>query len=324
VAQRDTAHHGAPPDAPIPAPPERAADLPLGPDHGVPQLEPAAGHEIHELSVASRPEASSPSPPAILDQVVPLLAARPVPLASTALGSGARGAAPPAGPGVVQRLAGHEAQVGALASRTRWRPPTAAAPGASPLQPTLAAPGANPSPPTAATSGPNPVPLTTATVGPSPSPPELVSRAAPEPLQRTAAYLPVSVQASRRETIHPTAAAALASGAAVADGSGGVVFLGALGPGGGAPGTPGGDAPGAESGGAPGAPAAPGAIVQRAADASPPESLGTAAAAPAAPGAPQHNLDDLAAKLYDRIRARLKSELRLDRERAGLITDLRG
>ena len=34
-------------------------------------------------------------------------------------------------------------------------------------------------------------------------------------------------------------------------------------------------------------------------------------------------LDALAARLYDRIRLRLRSELRVDRERAGRITDLR-
>jgi hypothetical protein len=48
-------------------------------------------------------------------------------------------------------------------------------------------------------------------------------------------------------------------------------------------------------------------------------------AAPAAdrrPTAPPADLDELARKLYDRIRTRLKAELRLDRERAGLLTDL--
>jgi len=34
-------------------------------------------------------------------------------------------------------------------------------------------------------------------------------------------------------------------------------------------------------------------------------------------------LDELARRLYDRIRGRLKAELHLDRERAGLVTDLR-
>ena len=48
---------------------------------------------------------------------------------------------------------------------------------------------------------------------------------------------------------------------------------------------------------------------------------GGAAPGAAAPAAP--NLDELARKLYDPLAARLKAELRLDRERAGLVTDLR-
>jgi len=36
------------------------------------------------------------------------------------------------------------------------------------------------------------------------------------------------------------------------------------------------------------------------------------------------DIDDLARRLYDPLAARLKAELRLDRERAGIITDLRG
>ena len=35
------------------------------------------------------------------------------------------------------------------------------------------------------------------------------------------------------------------------------------------------------------------------------------------------DLDALAGRLYDKIRYRLKAELRLDRERAGMITDRR-
>ena len=35
------------------------------------------------------------------------------------------------------------------------------------------------------------------------------------------------------------------------------------------------------------------------------------------------DMDELAGKLYDKIRARLKSELLVDRERAGFLTDLR-
>jgi hypothetical protein len=34
-------------------------------------------------------------------------------------------------------------------------------------------------------------------------------------------------------------------------------------------------------------------------------------------------MDELAGKLYDRIRNRLKTELLVDRERAGVLTDLR-
>ena len=49
--------------------------------------------------------------------------------------------------------------------------------------------------------------------------------------------------------------------------------------------------------------------------ASPPSSGGAAAAGP--------DLDDLARKLYDRLRGRLAAELRLDRERIGSLTDLR-
>lgn len=38
---------------------------------------------------------------------------------------------------------------------------------------------------------------------------------------------------------------------------------------------------------------------------------------------PHAALDELAWKLYDRIRYRLKAELRLDRERAGMVTDMK-
>ncbi len=48
------------------------------------------------------------------------------------------------------------------------------------------------------------------------------------------------------------------------------------------------------------------------------------ASGPSGAAHPDENLDALAGKLYDRIRNRLKSELLLDRERAGLLTDLRG
>jgi hypothetical protein len=46
-------------------------------------------------------------------------------------------------------------------------------------------------------------------------------------------------------------------------------------------------------------------------------------AAAAEPAAQDEAMDALAGKLYDRIRSRLKSELLVDRERAGLLTDLR-
>jgi hypothetical protein len=45
----------------------------------------------------------------------------------------------------------------------------------------------------------------------------------------------------------------------------------------------------------------------------------TPAAAPAHPAGPG-DLDDLARRLYERIRARLRAELRLDMERAGMLT----
>jgi hypothetical protein len=42
-----------------------------------------------------------------------------------------------------------------------------------------------------------------------------------------------------------------------------------------------------------------------------------------APAAPDVDLDQLAHRLYDRIRWRLRNELRLDRERAGLGAGVR-
>ena len=50
-----------------------------------------------------------------------------------------------------------------------------------------------------------------------------------------------------------------------------------------------------------------------------------AAEAPAVTGGPQspEALDELAGRLYDRLRARLRDELLIDRERAGLLTDVR-
>ena len=53
-----------------------------------------------------------------------------------------------------------------------------------------------------------------------------------------------------------------------------------------------------------------------------PESIGPAAAAVPSHGS-ESEMDELAGKLYDRIRSRLKSELLVDRERAGFLTDLR-
>jgi hypothetical protein len=56
-------------------------------------------------------------------------------------------------------------------------------------------------------------------------------------------------------------------------------------------------------------------------------SSGASAAQPASgadkPGASTQSLDELARQLFDPLAARLKAELRLDRERAGLLTDLR-
>ena len=89
-------------------------------------------------------------------------------------------------------------------------------------------------------------------------------------------------------------------------------------------------APSAETAATPG-------TVQRAAEddlAAPPPVAGPPAAAGAAPLTPPggsgpgaaatpEQLDELARRLYDKIRYRLKAELRLDRERAGLLTDLR-
>ena len=61
-----------------------------------------------------------------------------------------------------------------------------------------------------------------------------------------------------------------------------------------------------------------------------PAEVAAAPSQPAAPAAPAAaaaaatgDLDELARKLYDRIRWRLRSELRLDLERAGLAAGLR-
>jgi len=50
---------------------------------------------------------------------------------------------------------------------------------------------------------------------------------------------------------------------------------------------------------------------------------GAAGAAGAAANALPTDLDELARRLFDPLSARLKSELWLDRERAGMVTDLR-
>jgi len=120
------------------------------------------------------------------------------------------------------------------------------------------------------------------------------------------------------------AAAALRAGVATLDRDGAVVFTPPSAPAGPPPlqradsGPPpvqragSGMAPPAEAGppdaGAPGPPP-----VEAAAAPAPPPAPGTAAAP---------DLDDLARRLYDRIRARLRAELRLDLERAGMLTRL--
>ena len=73
----------------------------------------------------------------------------------------------------------------------------------------------------------------------------------------------------------------------------------------------------------PAGPAGEATAVQRAADDSPPATVtpGTAAA-PSQSGATD-NVDELARRLFPPLSARLKAELWLDRERAGLITDTR-
>ena len=73
---------------------------------------------------------------------------------------------------------------------------------------------------------------------------------------------------------------------------------------------------------------APVPVVQMAGPAEPgPATSGAGAAAapanPAAGGAAGASTDELVRRLFDPLAARLKAELRLDRERAGLITDLR-
>jgi uncharacterized membrane protein YgcG len=102
---------------------------------------------------------------------------------------------------------------------------------------------------------------------------------------------------------------ALASGAASLDGDGAVVFQ-----------PPAGEPPKLSRSGADPTPA-----VQRAPADPPAETTPAVPGAPAAlgGGAPTGDLDELARRLYDRIRLRLRAELRLDRERSGHLTDLR-
>jgi hypothetical protein len=50
---------------------------------------------------------------------------------------------------------------------------------------------------------------------------------------------------------------------------------------------------------------------------------GPSPAPPPAASSQAGDLDELAGRLYDRIRGRLKAELRLDRERIGQLSDLR-
>ena len=71
-------------------------------------------------------------------------------------------------------------------------------------------------------------------------------------------------------------------------------------------------------------------VVQRAAErAEPPAAAAEPAAAADAPAPAtgqqpsDRELDALAHQLYDRLRSRLRMELLVDRERAGLVTDLR-
>jgi hypothetical protein len=101
---------------------------------------------------------------------------------------------------------------------------------------------------------------------------------------------------------------ALGSGAATLDEDGAVVF---------AP-------PAGEGPGLPQPSASPAPVLQRAPADQPVDTAPAAPGAAAPPGGPPAaDLDELARRLYDRLRLRLRAELRLDRERSGHLTDLR-
>jgi hypothetical protein len=133
---------------------------------------------------------------------------------------------------------------------------------------------------------------------------------------------PTRATAGTRQTDGDTGAAAVAVGIAHRDADGSVVF---------APPASSTIAPNVQRAVQPGETSVAGPPEDAAAD-QPPPGPASAVAAPATPPAPGGNpssphgaldIDDLARRLYDPLAARLKAELRLDRERAGLITDLR-
>lgn len=136
--------------------------------------------------------------------------------------------------------------------------------------------------------------------------------------------LPLAAGTARPPTIAAAsdpAAAALSTGLATVDADGAIVFPGLAGAV-----LSGGTQLAVQRAGSDAALIAP-VAVQAGADAVPgPDATPSGApstgpgAAPAAAGTA--DLDELAKRLYDRIRVRLKAELRLDRERAGLMTEL--
>jgi hypothetical protein len=61
-----------------------------------------------------------------------------------------------------------------------------------------------------------------------------------------------------------------------------------------------------------------------AAEAAPaPDTAPAAASGPPAGAQSPESMDELAGRIYDRIRMRFRDELLIDRERAGLLTDVR-